>query len=122
MKFYALGGLIYEIKADNVGTSTDIVLELYDSDGITKLITADDSTVGQSEELITWTAQKTGIYYVRVKNYDPNVYGKRTNYDLKVYRPTAPDIGTVRGIIISDSDIGSYYQCYHTSRLGVCPQ
>jgi hypothetical protein len=108
----------YEIKASNLGSSADVVLRLYDGDGVTRILgpseegcppenqkcLGDEVGLGE-DELITWTAQKTGIYYVRVKNYYPNVYGADTHYDLKVYRPTAPDIGTIRGIVISDQDL-----------------
>ncbi len=106
MKFYALANEIYEIKTSNAGANADVVLEIYDSDGTTKLVGPVDDTWWGEEELFSWKAPRTGIYYVLVRSYDPNAHGADTNYDLKVYRPVSPDlIGTVRGIIISDSDL-----------------
>ena len=118
VKFYAVAGEIYEVKAGNAGPNADVVLRLYDGDGITQIFGPPDGgcppenqqcpgdEVGPGEEeLFAWKAPKTGIYYVRVKNYDPALYGTGTNYDLRIYRPTALDIGTITGIISSDLDM-----------------
>ncbi|MCK9364544.1 MAG: Ig-like domain-containing protein [Syntrophales bacterium] len=101
-KFYAHAGIVYEIKASNLGQYADVVLDLYDTDGETLLTSVDDGFNGQ-DELLSWTAPEKGIYYVRVRQYDAAVFGAETNYDLRIYRPVAPDIGTIRGIILSDT-------------------
>jgi streptogramin lyase len=105
VKFHAIADEIYEVKASNLGIHADVVLELYDGDGENLIKTVDDVGAGESE-LFSWKAPKKGIYYVRVRNYDSNVYGNHTNYDLKVYRPIQPDLlGTIKGIIVSDWDL-----------------
>jgi hypothetical protein len=107
VKFYAINGQIYEIKADNLGPNADVVLELYKAGNMTTNLIAGLGDIGRpgQNELASWTAPQTGIYYLKVRQVDSGPYGEGTQYDLRVYRPAAVDIGTIRGIISSDYDL-----------------
>ncbi len=121
VKFFAQNGVNYEIKADNLGphAENDIVLELYDSTN-TLLTTQDEGDQGLEgeEELISWTAPADGIYYVKASQYELTVFGGGTNYDLSVYRPTLPDLGTIQGIVISDQSSAVLSGAMISSLLG----
>ncbi|MFH2120776.1 MAG: 6-bladed beta-propeller [Pseudomonadota bacterium] len=106
VKVYAVKDQVYEMKAGNLGIA-DAVLELYKAGDVTTDLIAGLGDLGGAgeDELVSWTAPDSGIYYLKVRQYDPGIFGEGTHYDLKVYRPTAPDIGTITGIIISDLDL-----------------
>lgn len=111
VKFYALAGVTYEIKATNFADKADVRIELYDTDGQTLLSFADDYFEGGVEppgvsELITWTAPANGIYYIRA-NQEFNGYGDDTGYDLFVYRPNLPEVGVIRGLVQSDISVAA---------------
>jgi len=108
VKFYGLANTPYRIEVVKpredipIGSKCDAVIELYDSDGIKRLDRKDDGHEGEREWL-NFNPSKDGIYYVKVFNYNPDIYGEGTNYGLKVWKPTAPGfIGILTGIV-SDS-------------------
>ena len=102
VKFYGLANTSYRIEVVNPGSKCDAVIELYDTDGTTLLLKKDDYLAGMPETL-DYTFSKEGIYYVKVSNYTFDVSGAGTEYDLKVWKPTAPSfIGILTGIV-SDS-------------------
>ncbi len=104
VKFYAVQGQIYEMKAGNLGPHADVVLELYKTGEMTTNLIAGLGDIGRSgeNELVSWKAPETGIYYLKVRQFEPGIFGEGTYYDLKIYRPAATDIGTITGIISSD--------------------
>ena len=104
VQFYGIKDVIYEIKVANPGSRADAVLELYGGDdGNLETGPVDDGGPGEGE-LLTWMAPKSGRYYVRIRNYDPAIFGADTGYELKIYRPIAPDIiGVIQGIVISNT-------------------
>ncbi len=92
VKFYGLSGEAYSMKASNLGTKCDAVLELYDTDGITRIADPTDDEGAGVDELLEWLCAKDGVYYVKVSQFDPSVFGDNTEYDLKIYNPVAPNI------------------------------
>jgi DNA-binding beta-propeller fold protein YncE len=98
IKFYGLSEEAYTIKASNLGSNCDAVIELYDTDGTTLLASIDDGLTGE-DELLDWACLQDGIYYVKVRHYDSGVYGENTDYDLKVYIPIGPITGWIEGTI-----------------------
>ena len=102
VKFYGLPNTSYRVEVVNPGSMCDPVIELYDTDGTTLLRKKDDYPAGKPEAL-DYIPSKDGIYYVKVSNYTPDVSGTGTEYDLKVWKPTAPSfVGILTGIV-SDS-------------------
>ncbi|MDB4442486.1 6-bladed beta-propeller [bacterium] len=98
VKFYGVSGQTYTIEVKNAQANCDAVIGLYDTDGVSHLITRDDTGAGEDEEL-AWPCPQDGIYYARIYNYETNVFGDDTGYELKVYRPTGPIAGFVSGVI-----------------------
>jgi len=56
-----------------------------------------------SDTSIDWTCPETGIYYLKIRNTTPDVFGQTVKYDIQISRPTAGSKGTVRGTVKSVS-------------------
>lgn len=74
--FHAVAGSTYVISATNVGPSADVQLGLY--------LACSGPPLSEGKQRIEYTAQASGIIYVKAENLDPNVYGSGTNYKLQV--------------------------------------
>jgi hypothetical protein len=66
LKFYGLSGTTYEIKASKMAENCNVIIELYESDGETKL--RDQNTLGypQADEILTWDCERDGAYYLKL--------------------------------------------------------
>lgn len=103
VKFYAPTGLIFQVDATQLGTHSDLQLELYyaQPDGSLTLVDFMDfygtgANVTETLTLDLKTGQSgllPGVYYLRVSSYDPNLYGPGSEYELRIYVPIAPDPG-----------------------------
>jgi C1A family cysteine protease/predicted secreted protein len=81
-KFTVTAGTAYTITTSNLETSNDTVLELYDSNGTTKL--RDDDCVGLTSCINNWTAPDNGTYFIRVRNSTAQGDCTGYGYDLVV--------------------------------------
>ena len=99
VKFYAVAGETYTVEVSDTGSNCDAVIELYGTNGTSRITVKDDGGAGESEEL-NWVCPQDGIYFVKVRNYEVSVYGENTAYALKVYRPIGPLSGFVTGIVL----------------------
>lgn len=68
------------IETTNLGWGMDTALQLFDSDGVTLLVSDDDSGAGTAS-LIRWTPGHAGVFYVRVRPF----VGASTAYCDAVY-------------------------------------
>jgi hypothetical protein len=83
VRFNALIGRTYGIKAGNVGSGCDVALEIYNSSG-TKIGGADKNEKGM-EEYFDWECPSSGTYFVKAYLADPtNFTGIGTEYSLSV--------------------------------------
>ncbi len=102
VKFYAFNENdegTYMITATNVGNRCNVVIELYYTDGVTLIEKWDDWLAGVGDDAtITWKCTKNGIYYVKIRHFDPGVFGDGTEYDLEVTRVAGND-GIIKGVI-----------------------
>jgi len=108
--FYGISGQIYEIQAkiESLGSGCDIVIELYDEASIasgTPIASKDGSGTGRDETLRWEGCTSDAVYYVKLKNADPNVFGENIKYDLKINLPSAPFPGHIIGYV-RDKDTG----------------
>jgi hypothetical protein len=97
VKFYAMAGYLFSIKATQLGTNSDLRLDLYyeQPDGTLAWVNAADyhgSGAGQGESLTVdlETGQSglwPGVYYVRVSSADTNLFGAGSEYSLKIFIP-----------------------------------
>ncbi|GEM_PF-1761676 len=91
MMFYGLEGKDYAITADiQEGNLCDVILELYDTGGETILKTKDDGIEGESEQMKWEKCPEDGIYYVRARHRDPEVFGEDVTYSLTISNAEAP--------------------------------
>lgn len=79
----------YQVVATGLGSNSDPVLELYGSDGRTHLLSNDDVGTDRSAQL-QFTPTAPGAYYVRVRQYNPNIIGDETNYSVQVFATEPP--------------------------------
>ncbi|MDB4442343.1 hypothetical protein N9219_02870 [bacterium] len=98
VKFYALSGQTYSIKASNVNVICDVVIELFDSNGITRLVGPWNEAGNGGDELLEWTCTRDDVYYVKLSNAN-ETFGENCKYDLKLYRPIGPLAGFVSGLV-----------------------
>ncbi|QTA93847.1 chitobiase/beta-hexosaminidase C-terminal domain-containing protein [Desulfonema magnum] len=102
-KFDALSGEPYTIEAVELGENADIVIEIYDSDGETLLVSQDNAGVATDESL-TWIPPENTTYYVKTRNQDTEVYGTKTRYNLNVGGGGGASAfaGSVEGVVMDN--------------------
>ncbi len=91
--------ITYQIETSNVGTNCDTIIELYDTDEQTLLVPPVDDQGPGEEEFLEWNVPAAGIYYVKIKQYNPDVWGEDTGYDLSVIKPVQPGDGWLQGVV-----------------------
>ena len=91
--------ILYVIETFNAEENSDTMIELYDTDGQTLLFGPVDEQGPGEGEFLEWYVPAAGIYYVRVRQSDPGVYGEGTGYDLRVYKPVQPGDGWIQGTV-----------------------
>jgi hypothetical protein len=82
VKFTAAADKTYIIQTANPGARSDAVLFLYDACGAAPL-GSDDNAFGQTVRL-EWDIATAGVYYLKLQQHDPSVFGADTSYDLSV--------------------------------------
>jgi len=84
IKFYGLAEEKYSVQAENVGADCDVVIRLYDTDGVTFLEKGDDGGKGMADSLKSSPLSRDGIYYVKIHNIS-EIFGENTQYDLRIF-------------------------------------
>ncbi|UCF81106.1 MAG: hypothetical protein JSV08_01400 [Acidobacteriota bacterium] len=82
LRFSADAAKTYEIRTLNLTGGADTLIELYRSDGVT-LVDSDDNGGGGLASLITWTADETSDFLVRVLE-PAGAYGSGKGYDVQL--------------------------------------
>jgi hypothetical protein len=91
VEFGGIQGEWYEMVTHDLGNATNTVLELYNTDGITRLRSCNDNWTPQGRgEVLSWKCPKTGTYFLKVRQFDPAFFGADTDYALRVYVPNQP--------------------------------
>lgn len=104
VKFYAVNEqLPYGFNVLNRSSETNVVIDLYDTDGQTLLKTADYYLDGQNEYL-SWYCTKEGVYFIKISNANSAVHGEDTAYDLQAFLEVAEDAGVIKGRVKSMGD------------------
>ena len=99
MKFYGISGELYTVEASRLGIRCDVVIELYDVDGTTMVASKDTIGDPQADEVLEWSCAADGVYFVRIRHYDPGTFCEDTEYDLDVYNPIGPFPGFIDGTV-----------------------
>ena len=85
IKISVRAGRTYEINTKPLsGSPASLALDLFADDGITLLASASADNLAEPTNLI-WTADRTGLVYIRMKNIDANIIGEGVAYSVGVY-------------------------------------
>jgi len=103
IKFYGIEGKEYSISISSPGTRCDTVLQLYSTDGFTQIQSKDDGQYAEGESL-EWTCERSGIYYIKIFAYRPDIFGEDTEYKVQIYYPVGLPKGTLDGLICDQSE------------------
>lgn len=79
VKFSATAGQTYDIRTQNVGSSVNTMMYLYDSGGAT-LLALDENDLGSAQSQIIFQAPATAVYAIYVRE----LYGSTGDYQLRV--------------------------------------
>lgn len=82
VKFTAQANITYTIETVNLKASSDPVLCLVDNAGA-QLLCDDDNSAGAGARIL-WKAAQAGDYFIQVKNFQPQVVGDDTAYQLRI--------------------------------------
>jgi hypothetical protein len=67
INFNAVGGTVYTAQTTNLLSANDTNLEILDTNGTTVLASNNDRAAGDKSSLITWTAPRSDLFYIRSK-------------------------------------------------------
>ncbi len=113
IRFLGVSEKVYTIRADNLESDCNPVLELYDETGA--FIDSWDSPLDPTaDEIWDWRCDADGIYYVAVRHADPSVFGAGTGYDFQIFPPISPFVGYIKGTI-TDASTGQPIQTARVS-------
>lgn len=91
-RFAVRADAFYEITIKQVGAAADPELSLYGFDPNVLERVVDDGADGD-DEIYSFQADADGIYFARVKNWDPQVAGEDITYTLAVFEPVGAFAG-----------------------------
>lgn len=102
VKFSMTAGGSYTIVTSNLGPTNDTYLYLYDRNGTTILAQNDDVGPGQLNSQIVWTANTSGLYYVRVR-YLNGAAGGCSGYNYNLMVTAGPSTPTPPSSLITNA-------------------
>lgn len=105
LTFYGLSGKFYTIDISQPGINCNPLIELYDNDG-NLLHTHDTPLNPTANEIWDWECPGDGHYFVKIRQADPDAFGRDTDYSLKIYQLIGPFPGYIRGSV-SDAVSGA---------------
>ena len=82
----------YRITAGNPSAICNPVIELYSERDTTTLFLSSDKGFAGDAEILYWTCNAPGRYFIKVRNADPDVYGENVKYELGVTLAEGPPI------------------------------
>jgi len=82
--FYCNDNLVYTIKVVNSGKNCNAVIDLFTISSQQDSLISIDNTASSENEFLTFTCPKKDIYYIKVSNSDPDIYGIDTAYTLYI--------------------------------------
>src|SRR5690606_12274418 len=83
LRLNAAAGSTYQVTVDQQAEGVSLNVEVYDTDGLTRLATATSGT-------LTWTAAEEGVYFVRVAPAPGSATGCTATYRVAV-QPVPPE-------------------------------
>lgn len=96
IKFDASAGQQYVIQTLNLASAVDTLIEVYDFDGVTLLVSDDNSGGGKASRVV-WQAPQSATYFVRVRQASGSVNDCSATYQFSVspFIPTVTPTATL---------------------------
>jgi hypothetical protein len=91
---FLVEGMPYSVRAGDVLADADVVLEIYQADGVTPVAHVDDAPAGFAE-IWSGAAPASAYYYIRTFNYYPALTGPATRHTLRVTFDGSANLGLV---------------------------
>ena len=86
------------IKTNHLSNRCDTAIQIFGRDGKPVSDMKNEAGAGK-DEFLEWKCLTSQTCYVKVSSSDPSVFGGDVMYDFEIYQPSAPDTGTVRGVV-----------------------
>lgn len=99
VRFLGVSGQWYVIEASDLDPNNDVVIEVYDTDGTTKIDEENDSDNPRANEDLFWHCTADGFYYAKIRPANTGISGEQTDYRLEIYHPVADIYGYIAGTI-----------------------
>ena len=93
--------MTYTIEAFNLGTNCNVVIELYNTDGTNLLAIQNNDIEPGAAERVIWRCPLNGTYYVKFRQYQSDIFGVDTEYDIKI----GVSQSTCQGDFDGDNDV-----------------
>jgi hypothetical protein len=105
------------------GTGTDVIVELYDTNGSTLLFQADSSGLGSAgdppAEAFSYAIPTAGTYYFRVRHSSPSATG---TYDVMAALCSADVFVYVSDVVVTEGNSGMTTATFNVTLSGPLPQ
>jgi hypothetical protein len=110
MRFDAVQGARYTIRTQSLAGGADTVLNLYDVDALTLLVSNDDVNGGPASELI-WTAPYTGTFFIETISAPGGATDCSATYGLTIATIPGDVIADCRVNIADIMQVASQWRC-----------
>ncbi len=98
--FYASSIGTYVFKASDLGKRCNVVFSLYKTDEEEIIVDVSDAPYGKDEKLF-WKCEKEDWYILKIANFETDIFGEDTGYELSILKPSAPGgVADIIGFII----------------------
>ena len=91
--------IFYKIEVLSPGPNCDALIEVFSADDLDNPILSKDDRPAGEAEYAEWAVHQDGLYYIRIRPYDGNVYGPGTDYELVLSIPAGTFVGFVYGTV-----------------------
>jgi hypothetical protein len=100
VQYYALAqDENYKLEVFDAGARCDAVIEIYSETDLSTPIYKKDDFLAGEREYAEWQCKQDGMYYFRIRQADPMVYGENTGYSLTLTIPKGAFTGVVYGSV-----------------------
>lgn len=89
----------YKLEVFDPGSRCDAAIEIYSETDFAHPIAVKDDFLAGEREYIEWQCKQDGMYYFRIRQADPGVYGDNTGYSLTLTIPKGAYPGVVYGSV-----------------------
>ncbi|QTA83816.1 LVIVD repeat-containing protein [Desulfonema limicola] len=97
--------ILYRVTVRSTSDICDPLFQIFTIEGndykpVTEIIK--NIGVGKNDSL-SFICQSSNVYFIKISNSDPNIFGQDITYDLEIERPIEGNVGIIQGTIISPS-------------------